>query len=115
MENQFKLKKKAKEFFDKKFHTKLMSLGSWEENGVSMLALEEVRKIYTTHGHKTSSCSTLLCSHDFDRTAMLYLTVNVACASEEEYEILKDENNVSELMEKLDSFISDFVAERLIF
>lgn len=117
MKQLFKLKREARPFFDKKFMNTIMTLESWSKNGIHENALQEVEKIYLSYGHQEIDCVTHLRGWSGfapKDQAKFFFTINVADINNSEYESVKDEN-ISELMDRMQLVIKDFIAEKSLF
>jgi len=51
METKFKLKKEARQFFNKDLHDDISVLEYWEKKGIHKNLLEEVPLVHITYGH----------------------------------------------------------------
>lgn len=118
MKKLFRLKKDARQFFDKKFLTSIMPLKSWQANNVHENALEEVDKIYISYGHTDveNFCTQLKGWSGFapKNSAKFFFTINVLDVESKEYEFIKD-SHISELMDRLQNVINDYIAEKELF
>ena len=51
MESKYRLKKEARQFFDKKYHDKINNLKQWNSYGIPIQVLNEVERVYIDYGH----------------------------------------------------------------
>jgi len=69
METKYRLKKEARQFFDKKLSKEIKTLESWRKEAVTSPLLEEVELVYINYGtypkriSETSGFSASLCGH----------------------------------------------------
>jgi hypothetical protein len=52
---KYRLKKEAVQFFDKKFATAIHDFDVWKNQGVDIVALEEIEDVYISYGHQSNS------------------------------------------------------------
>lgn len=110
----YRLKNDAVQFFDDKHSKKVKPISYWFEIGVSIYALDEVEPIFITYGIRTSDISTSVSEWDSNgSTAKFHFTINAYDISLKEYNFLKEEKNIRDMMNNIQNEISNFIDEKL--
>ncbi len=106
MEQKYRLKKEARQFFKKELHTETDTLDWWEKNNIHINLLEQCEKAFIEYGHKKEEKDiTFLSAHDTGtRIGHFKFTVNVLDLTLEEYANI----NIAELMERLQETSNNF-------
>ncbi len=108
---KYKLKKKARQFFDEKFHEKIFSLEFWQKETISINLLEEVENVYVDYGIKSSELGTSLKGWDSNNgnpKAQFHFTVNVNEISNKNYDRVKIPELMDEMQKVLNKFFKRF-------
>lgn len=103
---RYKLKPEAVGFFDSKYSTQTLTLKEWEDLKVSIKALDEVRGLYITYGHKKIKGTTDLSewnmeSDDSPENAKFYFTINFSGMTYDEFYRFRKLNHPALLMNRI--------------
>lgn len=112
MNTKFKLKKQARQFFDKELHSAIMSLDSWKKNEISIHLLDEVESIYVEYGIKSGENSKNMkgwSSNNGNPTAHINFTLHINDINLDEY----DDIDISEVMDKIQSVLNTYFKNKL--
>lgn len=101
---KYKLKVKARIFFDDKFHTSVEALSWWENHVIGLPLLDEVNKIYVEYGHEASpKCKMLKGWSSEGGIAHFPFTVNineVTCKDHEEVDVCEVMDEIQKVLDK---------------
>src|SRR6478609_10695196 len=105
MELKYKLKKEARQFFKKDWHTDILTSDRWKKRSIPTELLDEVEKVYLSFGISTSDISKTLCGHKGnERESHFEFTVHVADHDWKEYEAV----DRGALMDKIQSVLDTY-------
>ncbi len=106
---KFKLKKEARQFFDKDYHKEINSFEFWETLKIPLPLLDEVESVYIDYGHcdkNPNGSTTRLASWQSDgKSAQYRFTVHVQDINLTEYASV----NISELMDEMQKVVKGFL------
>lgn len=101
----YRLKKEAVPYFKEKHATAIYSYETWEKLGIDDNALEEVKAVYLSCGHKINDISSTLSGWDKDG-AHYEFTIHFPSMKFREYEVLSKGRMMRELMNEIESVIN---------
>lgn len=109
MDQKFKLKTEARQFFDEKFSKEIEPARWWESHRIHLNALEAMPEVYVSYGHKSSK-STDLCGWSSldhpDAGSHFLFTIHFPSHSIEEYR--RRENRIKDLLDQIQMLANDF-------
>lgn len=112
----FKLKNEAKPFFENNLKSLIKPLPFWIKNLVSENALQVVDKVYLTYGIPTSKSCTDKASWNLkENTSQLHFTINCSDTNNHQYNVLKDDDSINDLMCKIQEVVTSHIYDRLPF
>lgn len=107
MKRKYKLKKEARQFFDKKYHTVIHTGKYWEELNIHENLLDEVEKVYVDYGIRASPIASVISgwsSNEGEPTAEFHFTLKVNDISSKKYEQV----SIPELMDEMQKVVNKF-------
>jgi hypothetical protein len=110
--NKYRLKPEAVPFFKESIATHILSLEDWSFYNVERQALEEVKDVYLTYGHKDKeNKSSSLGGWGKDDGTHFYFTIHFPSVKFSENDKFSNGKVVRELMDKIQRHLNYFQAE----
>ena len=103
-QTKYRLKKEAREFFEKHYHTDIKSIESWKSCCIPRQLLEKVENVYIDYGIWENPNTLSIKSWDRRNGGKFEFTVYVNDMTNEEYKNV----NMSEVMDEIQKVLNNY-------
>ena len=107
MEKIYRLKEEVKPYFDADYHEREMKLTSWNCAGITISALDEVKRAVVTVGFKIDERNNSISHWAAKSGGSIYFTVNIPVIGMNEFDKFADRRN--EIAEKFEEVVNEML------
>ena len=120
MEIKYRLKKEARQFFNKKLHKEIKTLANWNKEAVTTPLLEEVEMVYINYGtfpeklYETRGFSASLCVHKGnEKESHFEFHFIVNDIDWKRYDLLNNDSFITKWMDEIQKVSNNLIKSQL--
>ncbi len=114
---KYRLKKEAREFVLEKYSNSIYTLDIWNDAGIDIRALEEIKPVYITYGINDLDQGSSLSGWGGKKGAHFHFTIKFPSIKYSEYDKFSKGRELSKFMDKIqnmaDNYFDDFINNEL--
>lgn len=103
----YRLKEEVKPYFDADYHEREMELGSWNCAGITIVALEEVRRAVVTVGSECGGSVVNISKWDKEFGGCIHFNVNLPEIGVRDFDSFCQ--NITEIAEKFEEVVNEML------